>query len=422
MSVGNKRIAISPALKSILLECGDPISQNEVAERLRNLSRNSESSSREVQEDDYVGKLLALGILVEEGGDIYNDKGESVIPSSQRTRLQQVKDGLRRLLPIHRLRTPGVPFIVSTPLVSGARVKAISHWLSFMFETRTAAVSIALVVTGHYLYLASPYLSASVTSPWLTVTTAILGVLVGLFLHELGHTAACSRYGTQHGEIGIGLLLILPVFYVNVQRSWSLKRRQRVIVDGAGIYFHLIYSALICFIWLVTHDRAAEIVVRSLLMCTVINAMPFLRFDGYWLATDVIGVPNLREAIGEWWNYVMRRTLNPGASIPLPTVLKLPPVERLLLTCLSFAWLGLAVFLIVRLARLSSLLASTFPSAAASLLREPLGSVLEWEALTPILMATVLILALWSLGRSLVKRGAETIRAVSLARRNGGPR
>ncbi len=60
---------------------------------------------------------------------------------------------------------------------------------------------------------------------------------LGIIVHEIGHLTACSRYGAQHGGIGIGIYWCMPVFYAEVNGAWMLPRLQRAVVDVGGLYF-----------------------------------------------------------------------------------------------------------------------------------------------------------------------------------------
>lgn len=120
--------------------------------------------------------------------------------------------------------------------------------------------------------------------------------LLALCAHELGHAAACSRYGVRPGDIGFALYLVFPAVYCDVTRAWLLPRRKRVVVDIAGLVFEVGVGAVYVIIALVFHfwflDVAALMVLGNLLWA--LN--PFGRFDVYWALNDALGITDLRRA------------------------------------------------------------------------------------------------------------------------------
>jgi putative peptide zinc metalloprotease protein len=129
---------------------------------------------------------------------------------------------------------------------------------------------------------------------------AALGLLIGsFFLHELGHMAAARRLSGSAGEIGFGVYLIFPVLYANVTATWKLPRAQRAFVDLAGIYFQLVFSALLIVHGHFAYHPAIGSAVIGIDISCVANLNPFLRLDGYWFLSDVTGVANLNLRIRE---------------------------------------------------------------------------------------------------------------------------
>jgi putative peptide zinc metalloprotease protein len=125
----------------------------------------------------------------------------------------------------------------------------------------------------------------------------VLGILL---IHELGHAAAGYRFGIKPKEIGAGLYLIFPVLYTDVTEVWRLGKLKRTIVNLGGIYFQLLIN-LILIGYLVSHfgDFGQINTTRYLIQLNVatiiINAIPFLKFDGYWIYSDLFSLPNLRR-------------------------------------------------------------------------------------------------------------------------------
>jgi putative peptide zinc metalloprotease protein len=120
-------------------------------------------------------------------------------------------------------------------------------------------------------------------------------IYIGTLWHEFGHFTSCYKYGITPKNIGFGLYIVFPVLFSDVTSIWLLSRKKRMVVNYAGIYFQLIYIVLLfCISFFIGKTillKAAYIIIISFI--STLN--PILRFDGYWLFSDAIGVDNLRE-------------------------------------------------------------------------------------------------------------------------------
>lgn len=141
------------------------------------------------------------------------------------------------------------------------------------------------------------------------LTAYVLGLVCVKILHELGHAYTSARYGCTVQTMGIGFLVMVPVLYTDTTDSWKLiSRRQRAVIAAAGTVVELSLAALATFFW----HLAPEGVFRSVLfvlattswvMGLLINLNPLLRFDGYYVLSDWLGIPNLQGrafALGRW--------------------------------------------------------------------------------------------------------------------------
>ena len=131
--------------------------------------------------------------------------------------------------------------------------------------------------------------------------------LAGIFMHELGHLAACKRFGAPHGGIGIGMYWCLPAFYAEVHGAWLLPRMQRAAVDAGGVYFQAIFVGVLgaCQLAWPTPALLCAIALSQFLMLHTLN--PILKFDGYWLLCDLAGVHNLHRTLRHIARRVVRR-------------------------------------------------------------------------------------------------------------------
>lgn len=131
-------------------------------------------------------------------------------------------------------------------------------------------------------------------------------MLLSSFFHELGHASACKYFGLHHGGIGFGLYLNFPVLYTDVTEVWKLNRMQRCVVNIAGVYFqsYWLLALLIAFCWQI---MICCVILFLLWIWAFDDTEPFFKFDGYWIASDILGVPNLRARSLELLSYWYKR-------------------------------------------------------------------------------------------------------------------
>ena len=119
-------------------------------------------------------------------------------------------------------------------------------------------------------------------------------------VHELGHGLTCKHFGGEVHEVGFMSLVFTPYFFVNVTDSWVMpNRKHRMLVSAAGIYVELIFAAFAVFLWAVVQpgwfkDFLFNIILIASVSTILFNANPLMRFDGYYIMTDLIEVPNLQ--------------------------------------------------------------------------------------------------------------------------------
>jgi putative peptide zinc metalloprotease protein len=118
-------------------------------------------------------------------------------------------------------------------------------------------------------------------------------------LHEAGHAFATKVWGGEVHEAGLMLLVLMPVPYVDASASAAFReRRRRVAVGAAGIAVELFLAALALFVWLAVEPGAVRLVALDVMLIggvstLLFNGNPLLRFDGYYVLSDWIDVPNL---------------------------------------------------------------------------------------------------------------------------------
>lgn len=184
--------------------------------------------------------------------------------------------------------------------------------------------------------------------------SGIVGFAIAYFLlksfHEAGHAIACQRFGAQCREAGLFLICLMPCFYCDVSDAWKIDSRfRRAAIGAAGIYCELWIAGLAGIVWMFTlpsiiHSLAFSLFIIGSIGTILLNANPLLRFDGYYVLTDISDIPNLSSQSQRAWRDAIRRCLS---NTPLKSNNFDGPVAILL--CFGiFSWLyrAMAILLI----------------------------------------------------------------------------
>ena len=166
---------------------------------------------------------------------------------------------------------------------------------------------------------------------------ALFGVKL---LHELGHAFTAKRYGCRVPAMGVAFLVMWPMAYTDTNDAWRLTQRaQRLKVASAGIITELAIAAWSTLAWALLPDGALRsacfvLATTSWISTLLINASPFLRFDGYFILSDALDMPNLHSRSFELARWKLRQWLfNLGEE---PPEFFSPGAQRALVL---FAWL-----------------------------------------------------------------------------------
>lgn len=151
-------------------------------------------------------------------------------------------------------------------------------------------------------------------------------VLIKL-IHELGHGFTCRRFGGECHELGVMFLVLVPAPYVDASSAWSFPSRwARMFVGAGGMIFELFVASIMAFVWLYTapgllvHQLAYNAMLIASVSTVIFNANPLLRYDGYYILSDWLEIPNLSYRAREYSMGLIKRHLF-TVKLPQP----LPP-------------------------------------------------------------------------------------------------
>lgn len=134
-------------------------------------------------------------------------------------------------------------------------------------------------------------------------------------LHEMGHAYAVKRWEGEVHEVGIMLLVLMPVPYVDASSASAFRdKKQRIMVGAAGMAFELLVSSLALFLWLaaepgIVRSVAYNIMLLGSVSTVLFNGNPLLRYDGYYMLADFLEIPNLAQRSLQYLGYLFKRHL-----------------------------------------------------------------------------------------------------------------
>lgn len=118
--------------------------------------------------------------------------------------------------------------------------------------------------------------------------------------HEFGHAFMAKRAGCRVQSMGLAFMVLFPLFYTDVSDAWRVNdRRSRLLIGAGGVLAELVLAAVALLAWSLLPDGAARTAAFMLASATwlttlAVNLNPFMRFDGYFLLSDLWGVDNLQ--------------------------------------------------------------------------------------------------------------------------------
>jgi len=158
--------------------------------------------------------------------------------------------------------------------------------------------------------------------------------------HELAHGLTCKHFGGRCHEMGILLLVLFPCFYCDVTDVWRLPNKwHRIAVSLAGMAAEFLLAAVAVILWWhsepgLFHIWCLQIAVVCSVGTLLINANPLLRYDGYYILSDLLEIPNLASRSQGRLSLTLRSWLQ---GEPLPNDPLLSQTQQRILACYTIA-------------------------------------------------------------------------------------
>lgn len=178
------------------------------------------------------------------------------------------------------------------PIIESDKISWLFHMLKVLFNKYIGFLILDLIIICAVF---SIYNIAIKGNRYQSTNSLLLITLMylSLVLHEFGHISAAYKYGIKVGRLGIGLYLFNPVLYVDMTNVWRLEYKKRIVVDLGGVFFQLITIIPITIIAIVTNNFFLYIINVTIIVMTMVNLVPFIKLDGYWVLCDYLEIDNI---------------------------------------------------------------------------------------------------------------------------------
>jgi len=186
-------------------------------------------------------------------------------------------------------------------------LNAMYPWVSWFFTAWATWLSIGLALSALTLVIVEfdvfqsklpSFQSFFAAQNWLLIA-GVLGVTK--VIHEFGHGMSCKHFGGECHEMGVMFLVLTPCLYCNVSDSWMLPSRwHRAAIGAAGMYVEVVIASIATFLWWFSEPGMLNYICLNIMFVSSVstilfNANPLLRYDGYYILSDIMEVPNLRQ-------------------------------------------------------------------------------------------------------------------------------
>ena len=212
---------------------------------------------------------------------------------------------------------------IRIPLIDPERF--LERWVSIMgkvFSPVGLLLWFAVIVTGLCFVVSNfkelIYQSSDVLAPDNLILLYLSMVFIKIF-HEFSHAFACKKFGQANGSggqvhvMGIMFLVFVPLPYVDASSAWAFRKRyHRVLVGLAGIMAELFIAAIAVVVWANTSTGTLHIIAYNMIFIAsistlIFNGNPLLRFDAYYVLSDLIEIPNLGQRSRNYLYYLIRK-------------------------------------------------------------------------------------------------------------------
>jgi putative peptide zinc metalloprotease protein len=175
---------------------------------------------------------------------------------------------------------------------------------------------------------------------WRTIVYFWCSLGIVKIIHEFGHGLTAKHFGGEVHEMGMLFLVLTPALYCDVTDSWLLPSKwKRIWISAAGIFVECFLASIATFVWWNTEQGLLNsLCLATMFICSVntilFNANPLLRYDGYYVMSDYLEIPNLRVKSTQFFAYLIQDKVL-GLEVPVQSYM--PRSRRFLFVIYAIA-------------------------------------------------------------------------------------
>ena len=267
-----------------------------------------------------VDDLLRFASQLHEAGIAQIDSPDQAQALVRRRKKNQWKKAWQFLANILYIK---IPVVDPEKMLTG-----MYPYFRWMYTTGFIAFSVGMMLAALTL-VASQYNTFAARLPdfqsffnWRTIVYFWCSLAVVKIIHEFGHGLTAKHFGGEVHEMGMLFLVLTPALYCDVTDSWLLPNKwKRIWISAAGIYVECFLASLTTFVWWNTEQGLLNsLCLATMFICSVntilFNANPLLRYDGYYVMSDYLEIPNLRIKSTQFFAYLFQEKVL-GLEVPV---------------------------------------------------------------------------------------------------------
>jgi putative peptide zinc metalloprotease protein len=265
-----------------------------------------ETIATSLQKSDAYWRALPMEAAVTELAQLAHQLGMTgVLQSSGRQSLNRLNSNLARRKQFRLEGAIGSILYIKKSLLDPNRLLGrIDPYFSWMY-TRGYVIAFFIAFAVTLAALSGRWEELVIHGAnFFTVRNLALTWVVFIFvktIHEFGHGLTCKHFGGEVHEMGALFIMFTPYLYCNVSDSWLLPdKKRRILVTAAGIFVEMSLAIVAAWIWMATapglvHQISFNIIFTCSVSTLLFNANPLMKFDGYYMLSDALEVPNLKQ-------------------------------------------------------------------------------------------------------------------------------
>ncbi len=214
-------------------------------------------------------------------------------------------------------------------LLNSSICDRVGKLLSFLFlNNRMMFLAIITVFTNIFFYLKYSHIQFVFSD--ITIIHYLFCLMFIMFIHELGHICAAYSFGLFGLNVKLGVFIIWPILYVDLNKQVLLQPKKRIKISLGGVYFQSILSIIMIIVNILVNEDILILLLNINNSVILLNLLPVFILDGYWVYSDLIGVDNLNTKSAD---LIKKSLINFREIVDAPLKLSIYAIVRSIFIC-----------------------------------------------------------------------------------------